>query len=325
MPADLVAHGFSDILFGQIIRQIAHCHPMPNQLIPNFYLYGEPHRLVDKGFVHIEALDERSRPSEWMIQPHSHAELSHLFIILSGGGAMRADGDDARFRAPAFLIVPATIVHGFEWLEDTTGFVITMANSYMMELHRHDPDLKRLLEKPVAVPIGGHDRSHLKRLIGDLVRELAWSAAGHRAAVDAAMLSLLVIGLRHLTASVTPNPGASRHALTVARLRQRIEERFRLREPVSVHAQALGVSPTALRVACAGIAGRSPREILDQRALLEAHRALLYSDVPVAEVGFSIGFSDPAYFSRFFQRNMGISPRAYRDKLRGSVKAPPLT
>jgi AraC family transcriptional activator of pobA len=32
----------------------------------------------------------------------------------------------------------------------------------------------------------------------------------------------------------------------------------------------------------------------------------------VAEVGYLIGFSDPAYFTRFFTRHAGVSPRAYR-------------
>ncbi|MET0366097.1 MAG: helix-turn-helix domain-containing protein, partial [Sphingobium sp.] len=50
--------------------------------------------------------------------------------------------------------------------------------------------------------------------------------------------------------------------------------------------------------------------------LLEARRSLLYSNLSVAEIAFSVGFADPAYFSRFFQRNMGVSPRQYRDRQR---------
>jgi AraC family transcriptional activator of pobA len=127
-----------------------------------------------------------------------------------------------------------------------------------------------------------------------------------------------VTALRHRSAAVHAAPRAGPHASIVARLRERIEQRFRLREPVSVHAAALGVSQTALRVACARMAGRSPAQMLDQRALLEAQRALLYSNLSIAEIGFSIGFADPAYFSRFFQRNMGLSARAYREAQQGA-------
>jgi AraC family transcriptional activator of pobA len=52
--------------------------------------------------------------------------------------------------------------------------------------------------------------------------------------------------------------------------------------------------------------------MLDQRAMLEAQRSLLYSSLSVAEIGYGLGFEDPAYFSRFFARHAGLSPVAFR-------------
>jgi AraC family transcriptional activator of pobA len=52
--------------------------------------------------------------------------------------------------------------------------------------------------------------------------------------------------------------------------------------------------------------------MLDERALLEARRLLLYSNLSVAEVAYAIGFEDSAYFSRFFARHSGQSPRDWR-------------
>jgi AraC family transcriptional regulator, transcriptional activator of pobA len=34
--------------------------------------------------------------------------------------------------------------------------------------------------------------------------------------------------------------------------------------------------------------------------------------MPVTQVAYYLGFEDPAYFSRFFTRRMGLSPRAFR-------------
>jgi AraC family transcriptional activator of pobA len=31
----------------------------------------------------------------------------------------------------------------------------------------------------------------------------------------------------------------------------------------------------------------------------------------IAEVAYSLGFEDPAYFSRFFTRQTGVSPRTF--------------
>lgn len=226
---------------------------------------------------------------------------------------MKADGALIRFSSPCFLLVPATTVHGFDWLEDTEGFVVTIANSYAVELFRGDDDLAALFERPVAFSIEVAEMDRARHGIEGLMQELGWGAPGHRAAVNSAILSLLVIALRHLSAASQAPAGSGAQVSTVARLRDRIERRFRLREPISEYARALGISQTALRAACAKVAGRSPSELLDQRTLLEARRALLYSNLSIAQIGFSVGFADPAYFSRFFQKQIGTSARCYRN------------
>lgn len=283
---------------------------MSQDPVPTFYLYGEPRRSVDERFVHVESLDDRTRPSEWTIRPHVHAELNHIFHVASGGGAMRADAATIAFAAPCLLLVPAGTVHGFEWTQDSTGSVVTVASSYLADFVQRDPDLAAVLVAPAAVGCAAADADIVDRLSA-LGRELGWAAPGHRAAAELGLLGLLVTILRLLgPRSPVPEPGPQR--TLVARLRQRIGERFRLREPMDAHAAALGVSPRRLRAACAAIARQSPAEMLDQRTMLEARRSLLYGNLSVAEVGYALGFADPAYFSRFFTRHAGLSPAAFR-------------
>jgi len=232
---------------------------------------------------------------------------------------MRADGESVTFDAPCLLLVPAGIIHGFSWHRDSRGWVITIADSYLHHLLEHDADFPPLFRAPrvVALP----DVAEVEARIGTLARELAWSGPGQRAAVDALLLWLMVQALRHAALSGSGASSRSRQAQLVARLRERIEQRFRHREPVADHARALGVSETALRCACAHAARLSPAAMLDERALLEARRLLLYSTLSVAEVGYAIGFEDPAYFSRFFARHTGRSPRDWR-AARGQAISP---
>jgi AraC family transcriptional activator of pobA len=55
-----------------------------------------------------------------------------------------------------------------------------------------------------------------------------------------------------------------------------------------------------------------PGEMIDRRALLEARRALCYTNWSVAEIAYALGFADPAYFTRVFTRRTGCSPRQFR-------------
>lgn len=286
---------------------------MPSSPVPTFYLYGEPHRAVADGFIHVEHLDDRSRPSEWTIRPHAHAGLHHIFWIASGGGAMQAEAHVFVFDAPALLVVPAAVVHGFSWTSESTGSVLTLANGQLAELARRDPAIASLFAAACVIGLDEAAARTARWHMDMLMRELGWSAIGHHAAVEASLLGLSVIALRSRSvdaATATVRPG--QQAALVARFRERIERRYRQREPVSAHAAALGVSESALRAACTRTAGLSPALMLDERALLEARRLLLYSDMGVAEVAYSVGFTDPAYFSRFFSRRVGTSPRRYR-------------
>lgn len=278
--------------------------------IPSFYLYGEPRRTVQERFVHVEPLDDRTRPSEWTIKPHVHAELNHLFHVAQGGGTMQADGATLHFTSPCLLLVPAGTIHGFSWDLDSVGSVLTLANSYLASFVERDPDLAAIFSEPAIVPCDpiNHDVcTQLKRL----ARELSWAAPGWRSAAEQDLLGLLVAALR-LIGPRRNLPPPSADASLVARFRERIDARFRLREPMSSHAKALGVSLRRLRAACSQIAGQTPSNMLDQRTMLEARRSLLYSTFSIAEVGYSLGFIDPAYFSRFFARHERRSPAKFR-------------
>ena len=284
-----------------------------DSVVPTFYLYGEPRRAIDERFVHVEALADRTRPSEWTIRPHTHAELNHIFHVSTGGGAIVTDGGLLPFVAPCLLLVPAGAMHGFRWNLESAGSVVTLATSYLQDFARRDASLDTLFDTisvaPCDVPSGDRIETDLKAL----GQELGWAAPGHRAAADAGLLTLLVVALRLKGSrregrSIPPSPQAA----LVARLRHLIEERFRLREPVDAFALALGVSPRRLRDACARVAKMSPGAMLDQRAMLEAQRSLLYGNLSIGEVGYALGFSDPAYFTRFFTRHAGRSPAAFR-------------
>lgn len=289
--------------------------PQPT-VIPSFFLYGEQPCAVDDHFLHIEDLDYRSRPSNWHIRPHAHGNLHHLFHIADGGGEMQADGRSLLFAAPCLLLVPAGAVHGFGFRPETVGLVLTLADSYMRELRLREAAFDSLLgvSACLAIPETEVERRLADRM-AELSRELVWQAPGHRAAVEAGLMSLLVDALR-LAHRELPEARAARgpQGELVARFREAIEQHFRTSLPVEGYAAVLGVSLSRLRTACLRVTGRPPSRLVQERLLLEAKRVLLYSNLSVAEAAYLLGFEDPAYFSRFFTQGAGVSPRAFRDQ-----------
>ena len=282
-----------------------------NSAVPTFFLYGEPRQSISPRFLHIETLEARSRPSDWMIRPHTHADLNHLFLIAAGAGDMQADGRVLPFVAPCILTMPLGVVHGFSWQPETLGHVLTLSEGYLKDLRARAPSLGTIFASPLVLP--DPDAVGLGACLAALGRELAWSAPAHEAAVEAHLLMLLVSVLRHHDQAirVTHQP-ARRAAELVARFRAMVEAQYRTDMGVDDYARSLGATPRTLRRACVLAAGISPAEIVQDRVFLEAQRILLYSSMTVSETANHLGFEDFAYFSRFFARRAGESPTSFR-------------
>ncbi len=62
--------------------------------------------------------------------------------------------------------------------------------------------------------------------------------------------------------------------------------------------------------------GLSFHEYLLRVRLKKAIRSLVYTDDPIKEVGFRVGFARPEQFSRVFTRWIHCSPRAFREQYR---------
>jgi AraC family transcriptional activator of pobA len=297
----------------------------PQAVIPRFFLYGEPPRDAGERFLHVETIADRSRINDWRIRPHAHRDLHQLLIIFTGRGEMEAETRRQPFRAPALLIVPAGVVHGFSFAEDTEGYVVTLADTLLRDLAREEPSFRGLFADANCASLD-EDPVHLQEFaqeFGDtlpkLRRELVWSAPASAAAATARLTTLLVSAVRalHQPAEIVSAAGNARAAL-VARLREQIETHLRSGLSVAQYAKALNVTPARLRAACMEVTGKTPMRVLEERLVLEAKRNLNYTNMTIAQIAYYLGFTDPAYFSRFFSKLCNESPASFRKRTAGS-------
>lgn len=293
-----------------------HDRQMNRHEIPRFFLYGEPPREVGDRFLHLECLDDRTRPANWNIRPHTHANLNHIFYVTDGLGEMQADGEALAFEAPCLLVVPAGVVHAFNWDTHSRGQVLTVSRAYLEELTTRSPELGAVYARAAALPSLAGDV--LGASFARLGQELGWASIGHRVAVEGLLLTILVEALRLKAYSAEDDArGTGPMATLLARFRELVETHYRIDMPMDAYSAKLKVAPKRLRAACLAVAGVPPLRIIQDRRLLEAKRLLLYSNMTVAETAYYLGFQDPAYFTRFFTKACQSSPRRFREGMTG--------
>ncbi|HEV2703534.1 MAG TPA: helix-turn-helix domain-containing protein [Steroidobacteraceae bacterium] len=290
----------------------------PHRHIPTYFLYGEAPRRPAAPLLHVETIEARSARHHWTIEPHRHQVLHQMILVLRGRGLVQAESARTQFRPPALMIMPVGCVHGFEFEPGTSGYVLSLSVELEHELARREPEIGALYNEPMTLELDAQQlrATDLAQAFRMLAREAARSTTGHELALQGWLEVLLgnVLRLSRQRSNGADRSSGHRRAL-VTRFSERIERRYRKAEPLTDYVAALNVSESRLRNACVALTGQTPVQLLHARVLLEAKRQLLYTDEPVRAIAYALGFTDAAYFTRFFSRQAGLSPRAFR--LRG--------
>lgn len=87
-----------------------------------------------------------------------------------------------------------------------------------------------------------------------------------------------------------------------------VENYYKIMRKVNDYQAHIGISAKALSKALKCTVGKSPKQYIDERILLEAKRLLVYSEMNVKEISFELGFDEPTNFSKFFREYVGFSP-----------------
>ena len=95
-----------------------------------------------------------------------------------------------------------------------------------------------------------------------------------------------------------------------------VEQYYNTKHTVAEYAELLHKSPKTISNTFSKIGTKTPLSYIQDRKMLEAKRLLLYTDIQIQEIAFKIGYDDVQSFSRFFKKQEGVSPSAYRDKSR---------
>ncbi len=82
-------------------------------------------------------------------------------------------------------------------------------------------------------------------------------------------------------------------------------------------AKAVGYSPSHLSYLFSTYVGRSLADHIRELRLTAARDLLENTDLTISEIARSVGYADPAHFTRAFARANDLSPKGYRERLRG--------
>ena len=288
--------------------------------IPVFKLYGESLDWPTPDLLHCETISSRSREHQWEIKPHRHADLCQLLFVFKGQAELEIEGQRTQLETPAIQVLPPLSVHGFRFSEDVEGFIVTLATPLINHLQAQLGDSVHALARAENYP-AGKDGDYLNSLFSALQAEYN----GHQPAREMLMHSLVSVIMvwvsRQAIVRHTASQRPQRQREYLNGFIQLVEETYRQHVKVEDLAHRLGISVSHLNGTCRELAGQPALQIMHERQLLEAKRLLTYTSMTIYEMSELLGFSDPTNFTRLFRRRVGISPKAFRDRLKAEQQS----
>lgn len=103
----------------------------------------------------------------------------------------------------------------------------------------------------------------------------------------------------------------------VDKIKRYIEYRYAEDVKVSELAEHCGLNRSYMTKCFTEDTGLSPKEYLMQYRMKKAKELLKNSELPISNVAYTVGYSDPLAFSKMFRKREGVSPLEYRDKMGG--------
>ena len=98
-----------------------------------------------------------------------------------------------------------------------------------------------------------------------------------------------------------------------------LENNFRIHHSVNFYADALLLSSSKLSEITRLIIGKSTKQIILDRVILEAKRLLQFTDASIKEIAYELGYSNPFHFSHTFKNQIQSSPDEYRTHIKKMV------
>jgi AraC family transcriptional activator of pobA len=252
--------------------------------------------------------------------PHRH-DYHELIWTRAGSGQHMLDDRTVPVVPGTVTVIGRGQVHVFERARRVAGAAVRFGEELLHEgpIARADPAwlLAGCGGWTVTVPESYHVA--LEATIATLAAESAGPLDARSADLQRHLLSVLLLWIeRWYDGQHTECRDDDDAALALYRRFSRVLERdFAAHHEAGHYADALAMPQATLSHALSQVVGRSTKELVTDRVMLEAARLLRFTDRSVGEIAYQTGFGDPLYFSRAFKRHHGQPPTTFRDRAHG--------
>jgi len=288
-------------------------------LIPNINI-GEVYdaRYIDAE-IHYECLENLAEFFGRNMPFHHHDRFYQLHVILDGTVRVNLDETNYLVEGPMLFLTPPTIPHAFITEKSAKGHVITVKQQLVWKLMQTmlptGWNSNNFITKQLCIalfPAKNEHAADLLQLFTLMAREGKNTGIEHQLAFSA-ILQLILINVMRLSDQCQPQQKTRKEDIRIFHhFNELIEKYYQEHYTLTKYASMINITEPRLNEICRRLSGRPSKRLVTDRLVQEACRLLSLSSASITEIGYQLGFKDPAYFARFFRKNMKVTAGQYR-------------
>jgi AraC family transcriptional regulator, transcriptional activator of pobA len=250
-----------------------------------------------------------------MVQELHRHDFFYILALKKGTGDHEIDFISYKVGDNAVFFMSPGQVHQLVLKTGSTGYLVQFKTDFY---YPHDKSLNQLLRKASNANFYQPDANGFKKLVSILdyiFQEYRNKQENYQESIKANLGILFIELIRQTSKSSSNN--------VVPYTQERLEEFLGLLEThiadhkqVSQYAAMLNLTAYQLNAITKATLGKTSSQIINEYIILESKRYLLATSNQVNQIANHLGYEDISYFIRFFKKQTGYSPEAFRHNFR---------
>ena len=250
-----------------------------------------------------------------IITPH-RTNFYHVFLFENCQPTHYVDFEKIKIEPYTLLFIDKDRVHQFDQLLNYEGRILIFTDDFFSESKfLRNSVLLNDLSNQATIKLNQQSLKRFISICDDISEELRLPDDDKKQAILKNHLhNFLLLAEREKLQQGSPNVKKGVDLDYTLLFRDLLETNFTKLNSVNDYSTLLFISEKRLGQATSKILGKPPKELINERILIEAKRLLVYSHLSIKEIGLELGFEDPAYFARYFKKNTETTPVEFREK-----------
>jgi AraC family transcriptional regulator, transcriptional activator of pobA len=285
---------------------------VPIYCIDNFQNY----KSKEKPQFEIKRVQDIVRDFDFANRPHRH-NFYDILYIKQGKGTHSIDFNTYEVKPNSLFFVMPGQVHTWQLSEDIEGYSIFFTQDFFL-LNRPMTSLNQLpyFQHLHNNPVLYLDCPEFLCFADEICQKIYQEQEQQqpfRNEIVRLYIELLLAKISRIQITRTHYYKNVSHLQQQAfHYQELLEENFLVIRSIQEYADLMSVSPKHLNVICKKVFGKTARDVLHERIILETKRLLIYSNDTIGQLAQRLGFNEVSYFVRFFRKMTNTTPEVFR-------------